>query len=103
MNLGLLAAVQVFQNGCTGGGDSGCSQATSGGLSTTSAAVTTTLLEVIGAIAVIMIVIGGLRLVLSGGNPKQVEEARNSILYAVVGLLIASLAYVMVHFVLGKL
>jgi hypothetical protein len=103
MILNLLAAVNVFQNGCEGGGSSTCAQATSNGLSSTALTVTTTLLEIVGAIAVIMVVIGGLRYTLSGGNPKETEAAKNTILFAVVGLVIASMALAIVKFVGGKL
>jgi Flp pilus assembly pilin Flp len=61
--------------------------------------ITNVLLFVIGAIAVIMIVIGGLRYVISGGDAKQVQAAKNTILYALVGVVIAILAYALVNFV----
>ena len=61
--------------------------------------ITNILLFLIGAIAVIMIVIGGLRYVLSGGDAKQVEAAKNTILYAIVGIIVAILAYAVVNFI----
>lgn len=61
--------------------------------------ITNVLLFVIGAVAVIMIVIGGLRYVISGGDAKQVQAAKNTILYALVGVIIAILAYAVVNFV----
>jgi len=61
--------------------------------------ITNVLLFVIGAIAVIMIVIGGLRYVISGGDAKQVDAAKNTILYAIIGIIIALLAYAAVGFV----
>lgn len=61
--------------------------------------ITNVLLFVIGAIAVIMIVIGGLRYVISGGDAKQVDAAKNTILYAIVGIIVALLAYAAVGFV----
>ena len=57
------------------------------------------LLYVLGAVAVIMIVIGGLRYVLSGGDSSAVTAAKNTILYSVVGLIVAILAYAIVNFV----
>ena len=59
------------------------------------------LLFIIGAIAVIMVIIGGLRYVLSGGDANAVTSAKNTILYAIVGLAIAILAYAIVNFVVG--
>lgn len=57
------------------------------------------LLFIIGAIAVIMVVIGGLRYTLSGGDASAVSAAKNTILYAIVGLVVAILAYAIVNFV----
>lgn len=62
--------------------------------------VTNVLLFVVGAISVIMIIIGGLRYVISGGNTTHVTAAKNTILYAVIGLIVALLGYAIVNFVL---
>ncbi|PID31346.1 hypothetical protein CR983_01655 [Candidatus Saccharibacteria bacterium] len=72
------------------------------GTSGTFATITNILLFVIGAIAVIMIVIGGLRYVISGGDASQVSAAKNTILYAIVGIIVALLAYAAVNFVIGS-
>ena len=64
--------------------------------------VVNTLIFVIGAVAVIMIVVGGMRYVISGGDSGQVNSAKNTILYAVVGLVIAMASYGIVNFVLAK-
>ena len=55
----------------------------------------------IGAISVLMLIIGGVRYTLSGGNDKAVAAAKNTILYAIIGVVIAVLAYAIVNFVLG--
>lgn len=57
---------------------------------------------IIGAIAVIMIIIGGFRYIVSAGNAEQAKNARNTILYAIVGLVIVALAQIIVHFVLNN-
>lgn len=62
-----------------------------------------TIIFLVGAISVLMIVIGALRMVLSGGNPANVKSARETVLYAVVGLIIATAAYAIVQFVLSRL
>lgn len=62
--------------------------------------VVDTLLFVIGIIAVIMIVIGGIRYTLSAGESKAVNDAKNTILYAVIGLAVSFSAYAIVHWVL---
>lgn len=60
------------------------------------------LLFIIGAVAVIMIVVGGLRYVLSGGDSGQVKSAKDTVLYSVIGLVIALLAYAIVNFVIAQ-
>jgi hypothetical protein len=62
--------------------------------------VSNVLLFLIGAISVIMIIIGGLRYVTSGGNSSNISAAKNTILYAVIGLIVAILAYAVVNFVI---
>ncbi len=59
------------------------------------------LLYITGAVAVIMIVIGGIKYVTSGGDSSQTKSAKDTILYAVVGLIIAIIAYAVVNFVIG--
>lgn len=63
--------------------------------------VTNVLLFLVGAISVIMLIIGGIRYVISGGDQAQVTSAKNTILYAIVGIVIALLAYAAVNFVTG--
>jgi len=65
--------------------------------------VVNVLLFVIGAIAVIMLIVGGLRYVLSAGNSTAVTAAKNTILYAIIGLVVAFLAYAIINWVLGAL
>ncbi len=64
--------------------------------------ISSVLLFIVGAIAVIMIVIGGLRYVISGGDSSQVQAAKNTILYALVGVIVAILAYAAVNFVINS-
>jgi len=54
----------------------------------------------IGVVAVIMIIFGGFRYITSGGNDTSVTSAKNTILYAIIGLVIVALAQLMVRFVL---
>jgi hypothetical protein len=61
------------------------------------------LLFIIGAIAVIMIIIGGIRYTTSNGDQAQVTSAKNTILYAIVGLVVAIMAFAIVNFVLDAL
>lgn len=59
------------------------------------------LLFIIGAIAVIMLIIGGIRYTTSNGDSNQVTAAKNTILYAIIGIIVAILAYAIVNFVIG--
>lgn len=61
------------------------------------------LLYILGSIAVIVIVIGGIRYTTSAGDQSQMTAAKNTILYAVVGLVVAVLAYAIVNFVLTSI
>ena len=60
------------------------------------------LIFVIGAVAVLMIIIGALRYTLSAGNPSATTGAKDTILYAVIGLIVAILAFAIVQFVVSK-
>ena len=64
--------------------------------------ITNTLLLVIGVVAVIMLIVGGFRYVLSNGNEKAVSAAKDTILYAIIGIVVALLAYAIVNFVLTQ-
>lgn len=61
------------------------------------------LLFLIGAISVIMIVVGGFRYTISQGDSTQVTSAKNTIMYAVIGLIIAIFAWAIVDFVIDNL
>ncbi len=64
--------------------------------------ITNVLLFLIGAISVIMLVIGGLRYVVSGGDSSAVAAAKNTILYAIIGVVIALLAFAAVDFIINS-
>lgn len=58
------------------------------------------MLYIIGAISVIMLIIGGIRYVVSGGEQAAVTSAKNTILYSIVGIIVAIVAYAVVNFVI---
>ena len=60
-----------------------------------------TMLFIAGALSVIMIIFGGLRYVTSAGNSSNVTAAKNTVMYAIIGLIVAFLAYAAVNFILG--
>jgi hypothetical protein len=57
---------------------------------------------IVGVVAVIMIIIGGLKYITSAGDSNNVSSAKNTILYAIIGLVVVALAQVIVRFVLDK-
>jgi hypothetical protein len=58
---------------------------------------------VVGVVAVIMIIIGGLKYITSGGDSGNVSGAKNTILYAIIGIVIVALSQFIVRFVLSRL
>ena len=58
---------------------------------------------IVGIVAVIMIIVGGLRYITSGGNEQNVTSAKNTILYAIIGLVVVALAQLIVRFTLNKI
>jgi len=64
--------------------------------------ITDVLLFIIGAVSVIMLILGGIRYTISQGDSAAVTAAKNTILYAVIGLVVAILAYAIIHFVIGS-
>lgn len=65
--------------------------------------VINTMIFVVGAIAVLMIVIGGLRYTLSNGDASGTKSAKDTIIYAIIGLVISIMAYAIVNFVLARI
>ncbi len=64
--------------------------------------ITNVLLFLIGAISVIMLIIGGIKYTVSGGDSSAVTSAKNTILYAIVGIIVAILAFAVVNFVIDS-
>lgn len=57
---------------------------------------------IVGIIAVIMVIIGGLKYIMSSGDSSNVSSAKNTILYAIIGLVVVAIAQVIVRFVLNN-
>ncbi|MGH7195928.1 MAG: hypothetical protein ACREGA_04085 [Candidatus Saccharimonadales bacterium] len=81
-------------SGCTGSGIN---------LSSVAKSIVNVLSIIVGIVAVIMIIVGGLKYVVSAGDAQAASGAKNTILYAIIGLIIAVLAQIIVHFVLNNL
>ncbi len=101
------AAVDAKQAVCEG---AGVVDPTSGGCSSTSSTAVDKVLStglnlfsaIIGIIAVVMIMVAGLKYITSQGDSAAIASAKNSIIYAVIGLVVVALAQVIVRFVIKR-
>lgn len=71
----------------------------SGNVEGAATAVINAILNILGLIAVVVIVLAGLRLIIGGADEGQREKARNTVLYAVIGLILVLFAKAIVQFV----
>jgi len=78
-----------------------CGTADESNFQSTLAHIVNILSVIIGVVAVIMIIFGGFKYITSGGASEKVTSAKNTILYAIIGLIIVALAQLIVHFVLN--
>ncbi len=87
------------------GSNTDCSTSTSTGAGKVQGIVTDMInifSVVVGIISVIMIIYGGFKYITSGGDSGNVTGAKNTIIYAVIGLVVVALAQFIVQFVLNK-
>lgn len=94
------------QSACEGSGGSWSNGTCTHGTRTvtgTVRSVGTIITFITGAISVLMIIIGGLRYTISAGDQGALTSAKNTILYAVVGLVVSIMAYAIVNFVLSNI
>jgi hypothetical protein len=101
INAGLCTGSNLQFTDNTGGADCSTSDATEK-VNSLIRTIVNLLSAVVGIVAVIMIIFGGLRYITSGGNDSSVTGAKNTILYAIIGLIIVALAQVLVRFTLSK-
>jgi hypothetical protein len=80
-------------------GDVGCGETTT--VDQRVIQVINVVIYVVGIIAVGMIIFGGVRYAISQGDPGKVKNAKNAILYAIVGLIVTILAWAVVNFVIS--
>jgi len=106
----VAVSAQDIQQGLCSGADlstsittDGCDDAIDqGGLQTTLNSVINIISVIVGVVAVIMIIFGGFRYITSGGDSTKVTNAKNTILYGLIGLIIVAVAQVLVKFVLNQ-
>lgn len=67
------------------------------------AEIFTVVLRILGGIAVIMLIVGGLRYITSQGDSSKMTQAKNTILYAVIGIVVALLGFGILEYVVNAL
>lgn len=106
LSMGALVGRAYAACDLSGGAEAGANCATPDGVPTDLLAqiktITNLLILAIGVISVIMIIVGGFRYALSAGDSKNTTGAKDTILYAVIGLVVALLSYAIANFVLGR-
>lgn len=99
---GTASAVNVFDQCGGNGGSEVCKAQGTDNATSLMRNVINTLLFILGGIAVIMIVIGGIKYTTSNGNAADVKSAKDTVLYSVVGLIVAIMSYAIVNFVIDR-
>jgi hypothetical protein len=106
-----VASADIENSICSGA--DAASQATTGtctettgtgttGIEAIAKSVTNIFSVIVGAVSIIMIIYGGFRYIVSGGDSGKVGNAKNTLIYALVGLIIVALAQLIVRFVLTQ-
>ncbi len=100
-----VGAIDVFPDACSGtGADTAiCKDRDTDNISKYITIIVNILLYILGAVSVLVIIISGIYYVISLGDSSAIAKAKNTLLYAVIGLIVALLAYAIVNFVLGGL
>ena len=93
---GNIGSLSASSPACKGGGSASTS------IDSTITLVLNLFSAIVGIIAVIMIIIGGVKYVTSGGSSEKTSSAKDTILFAIVGLIVVALAQIIVKFVLNK-
>jgi amino acid transporter len=99
-NLSTAGAVECGSDCASGGSQTPATASKNIGDTITS--VITILSIFVAAISIVMIMLGGFRYVTSSGSQEAVAGAKRTITYALIGIVVAALAQVLVHFVLAK-
>ena len=78
----------------------GCGGTSGSDLSNVIVSIVNAVIGAVGLIAAIFVLIGGINYMTSAGDPGKVEKAKKTILYALIGLIIAALTFAIVNFVI---
>ena len=104
----VVSAATITENTCAGtaltieGGAIDCGGAQAGNVDKLITSIVNIFSVIVGLIAVVMIIYGGFRYITSGGDSTRVNGAKNTILYAIIGLIVVALAQIIVRFVLNR-
>jgi nitrate/nitrite transporter NarK len=96
------AKTEACKGADTSNGNNGCDATAGTKLSVIIKNIINLLSIIVGIAAIIVIIVSGLRFITAGGDANSISSARNGVIYAVVGLIVAALAQVIVRFVLSK-
>ena len=97
-----VGAINVFDDGCKNQTSKICADREGEKVDSAIQNLIGTLIFAIAAISVIMIIVGGIRYVVSNGDASKIKAAKDTIFYSVVGLVVALLAYAIVNFVIQQ-
>ena len=104
-NIKNIGAQDLFSacDQATGAAKEYCNSKKASGNTTTSDSlvklVMNTMFYIVGIVSIVMIIYGGMKYTISSGDPKKVASAKATILYAVIGLIVALFAVAIVQFV----
>lgn len=105
MQAATASAVDLFRDACQGGGASSaaCQRTNDDIVSRTVGRVTNLVTYIAGIIAVITIMIGGFLYLTSNGDASKANEAKNVILFSIVGIVVVVIARFIILFVITRL
>ena len=81
----------------------GCPSKTAPELGKTVANILYAIIAILGLVAVIFVLIGGIQYMTSTGDPAKTKKARDTILYALIGLVICVLSFAIVNFTINNI
>jgi len=102
---GAMAVAPVYATGGVDNANSYISDANDGNstdLMGTIKVIVNVVLGIVGLIAVVVIIVGGINFTTSQGDAGKVKKARDTILYGIIGLVVALLAFAIVNFVMSN-
>lgn len=81
----------------------GCQTVDKGDFTSTLQQIINVIISIVGIFAVLMLVLAGQKYITSAGDPQKIKQAKDAILYAVIGIIVASLAWAIVNFVVSNI